>query len=106
MQTYEYRVLPAPTRGEKLKGAKTTEERYAQTLAQMMNAQAREGWEFQRAETLPAEERAGLTRTRTVYLTLLVFRRAVEAGAAAEPPVPQLSVLAPAGPTPKLGPAI
>ena len=28
MQTYEYRVLPAPTRGEKLKGAKTTEERY------------------------------------------------------------------------------
>ena len=106
MSSFEYTVIPAPARGEKAKGAKTGIERFAATLSDTLNDMARDGWEYVRAETLPAEERAGLTRTRTVYLTLLVFRRAVEAGTAAEPAVPQLSVIAPAGPTPKLGPAI
>jgi hypothetical protein len=35
-----------------------------------------DGWEFQRAETLPSQERSGLTSTVTTYRNVLVFRRA------------------------------
>lgn len=75
MQQYEYKVIPAPARAEKTRGAKTTEERYAVTLAGLLNAHAQEGWEFVRSETLPTEERAGFTKRRTVYVNLLVLRR-------------------------------
>lgn len=130
MQRYEYRVIPAPARAEKARGAKTTEDRYAQTLASLMNAQGREGWEFLRAETLPTEERSGFTRRSTVYVNLLVFRRPASetpAGAPAPeqaqpsffglgrltgsrpgaPPSGAAPKIAPAteGPAPKLGPA-
>ena len=74
--TYEYRVIPAPTKGTKAKTAKTTQDRFALTLQEAMNTMAAEGWEFQRAETLPSEERSGLTGTKTVYHNILVFRRA------------------------------
>lgn len=115
MQSYEYKVVPAPARGDKVRGVKTTEDRFAQTLGAVLNAQARDGWEFQRTETLPAEERAGLTRTKTVYLNLLVFRRpAPDAGLrpallpAAVDEAPRLSPMVlnpPDGAAPKLGPA-
>ena len=72
---YEYKVIPAPQRGDKVRGARTTEDRFAQTLTATMNAQARDGWEYVRSETLPSEERAGFTKRRTVYVNLLVFRR-------------------------------
>jgi hypothetical protein len=75
----EYRVIPAPTKGTKAKGTKTAEDRFALSLQQVMNSMAAEGWEFQRAETLPAEERSGLTGRKTVYHNMLVFRRRTEA---------------------------
>lgn len=112
MNSYEYKVLPAPARGDKVRGVKTTEDRFAQTLGALLNAQARDGWEFLRAETLPAEERAGLTRTKTVYLNLLVFRRPIEdAGGADQPAAAHGSPTAPRivplaeGKAPRLGPA-
>ncbi|OZB16893.1 MAG: hypothetical protein B7X55_07165 [Rhodobacterales bacterium 34-62-10] len=73
--SYEYRVIPAPVKGTKAKGAKTAEERFALTLQEAMNSMAADGWEFQRAETLPSEERSGLTGRKTVYHNMLVFRR-------------------------------
>ena len=42
-----------------------------------MNALGAEGWEYQRSETLPSEERSGLTRRVTTFQNMLVFRRAV-----------------------------
>lgn len=81
--SYEYRVIPAPVKGTKAKGVKTTQDRFALSLQETMNAMAADGWEFQRAETLPSEERSGLTGTKTVYNNLLVFRRAREAELAA-----------------------
>ncbi len=39
MTAYEYRVIPAPKRGVKAKGAKTAEDRFAVALAEVMNAQ-------------------------------------------------------------------
>ena len=115
MQRYEYKVLPAPTRGEKARGVKTTEDRFALTLAGLMNAQSRDGWEYLRTDTLPSEERVGFTRRRTVFLNVLIFRRPVEAEdnpaprlvLTAQPPAvdaPRIQ-LGEAGAAPKLGPA-
>lgn len=77
MRSYEYTVIPAPARGEKTKGAKPGIERFAATLSEALNDMARDGWEYVRAEVLPAEERSGLTSRSTVYHNLLVFRRAL-----------------------------
>ncbi|MDV4166829.1 DUF4177 domain-containing protein [Rhodovulum sp. FJ3] len=84
---YEYKVVPAPHRGERAKGVKGTEARFALSLGNTINAQAAEGWEYVRAETLPCEERSGLTGKTTTFMNMLVFRRAVEVAAPAEVPV-------------------
>ena len=75
MGSYEYKVVAAPTRGTRGPGAKGAEGRFALSLEDVMNRMAAEGWEYQRAETLPSEERAGLTNVQTVYRNVLVFRR-------------------------------
>ncbi|MDW3222338.1 MAG: DUF4177 domain-containing protein [Paracoccaceae bacterium] len=78
MANYEYRVITAPTRGVKAKGIKTPEDRFSHTLEEVMNEMAAEGWEYQRAETLPSIERSGLTSSATNWRNVLVFRRAKE----------------------------
>jgi len=75
---YEYRVIPAPSRGQKAKGLKTAEARFAHAVETVMNDLAGEGWEYLRADTLPSEERQGLTSSTTTFRTLLVFRRPEE----------------------------
>ncbi|MGH1577629.1 DUF4177 domain-containing protein [Planktotalea sp.] len=78
MTPYEYKVIPAPMRGQKGKGVKGADGRFAHALETAMNEMAAIGWEYQRAETLPSEERAGLTSKTTVFRNVLVFRRAIE----------------------------
>ena len=75
MQSYEYLTVPAPLKGAKIKGLKTASERFAYQLTLMLNQLAGEGWEYWRAETLPSEERKGLTGTTLVSHNLLIFRR-------------------------------
>lgn len=77
MTQYEYRVVPAPVRGIKAKGARTPEDRFAHALAEVMNAFGADGWDYVRCDTLPSEERSGLTGRTTVYRNMLVFRRAL-----------------------------
>lgn len=98
MQVYEYKIVPAPIRGEKAKGARSTQERLALALTHLLNSEARDGWEFLRTECLPTEERTGFTKRTTVNVNLLVLRRPYVAGAslseetaAAEHPRPLLS---------------
>lgn len=79
MVAYEYKVIPAPAKGVKVKGVKTPEERFARVLEALMNDLGAEGWEYQRADTLPSTERAGLTGTTTNWRHVLVFRRALRA---------------------------
>lgn len=125
MQRYEYRVVPAPRKGEKVRGLKTVEERFAYALTTMMNKMGVEGWEYQRADALPCDERVGLTGSKTVFQNVLVFRRpAAEVGCelvetttatplrltAAEAPMPVTAPVLgaasqPAGTAPALGPA-
>ncbi len=123
MPQFEYRVVPAPVRGEKGKGLKTTAERFAKAMTSLMNEMARDGWDYQRAETLPCEERKGLTGKVVSEQHVLVFRRATAEAAvvdyarqaAAEAPLqlhnrvmpdeaPRLRPVEP-GEAPRLGPA-
>jgi hypothetical protein len=83
--TFEYKVVPAPVRGKKAKGLKTPADRFANALGAMINEMAAEGWEYLRADTLPAEERHGFTGRSTVFQNMLIFRRAGEAEHATEP---------------------
>ncbi|NOE34710.1 MULTISPECIES: DUF4177 domain-containing protein [unclassified Ruegeria] len=78
MQRYEYKVIPAPQKGVKAKGVKTAEGRFAVSVEQVLNQMGQDGWEYQRAELLPSEERAGLTGSTTNWRNVLVFRRVVE----------------------------
>ncbi len=122
MQRFEYKVVPAPKRGEKARGVKTTEERFAFALTQMMNDLGRDGWDYVRADTLPCDERVGLTGTKTTYQNMLVFRRVIDEAAREQPepvafatlraaPVAEAAPLSlgsahvPLGAAPSLGPA-
>ncbi|SMX38004.1 DUF4177 domain-containing protein [Octadecabacter ascidiaceicola] len=78
MTGFEYKVLPAPMRGLKAKGVKGTPARFANALQSVMNDLGAEGWEYQRTDTLPVEERVGLTGKTTNFQNMLIFRRAVD----------------------------
>ena len=76
MSRYEYKALPAPSRPAKIKGVKRPEEKLAVTISDVMNRMAADGWEYLRADTLPLEEPRGLlSRARSSFQTVLVFRR-------------------------------
>ena len=107
MQRYEFKVIPAPRRGEKLRGLKTTEDRFALALTNVMNEQGRDGWDYVRADTLPVDERVGFTGTKTSFHNMLVFRRIMEADAAQPAATPPRLITAdPVAPVgPRLGPA-
>lgn len=75
MPRYEYKVVPAPSKGLKGKGVRGAEARFSFAIQELMNGMAGYGWEYQRAETLPSIERSGLTGTTTEWRNVLVFRR-------------------------------
>ena len=96
MPSHEYRVVPAPRRGVKAKGARTPEERFARAVEAEMNRMATEGWEFVRSDTLPSEQKPGwFSRPVTVSQTLLVFRRALAEAQAPRAPMPPPVALTP-----------
>lgn len=80
MVSYEYKVVPAPRSGVRAKGAKGPAGRFASALEIQFNDLATSGWEYIRAESLPVDERNGITRRKTeTYHNVLIFRRAIEA---------------------------
>ncbi len=91
MAGFEYKVVPAPGKGVKAKGVKTPEDRFAHGLQELMNELGAEGWEYQRADTLPSTERSGLTGHHTVWRHMLVFRRP-RVETAPEPPEEPLKI--------------
>lgn len=106
MQRFEYKVIPAPKRGEKARGVKTAEDRFAYALTQLMNQLGAEGWDYVRADALPCEERVGLTGTKTTFQNMLVFRRLIGVTAADDRPATRLLLNDPVpAPAPRLGPA-
>jgi hypothetical protein len=59
MTYYDYKVIPAPKRAKRVKGVHGTEDLFALTLTEAINEVARQGWEYVRAEHLPAEAPRG-----------------------------------------------
>ncbi|MFV2052556.1 DUF4177 domain-containing protein [Aliiroseovarius sp. YM-037] len=81
MPKYEYKVVPAPKKGEKAKGVKGVEDRFAHALMTVMNELGSDGWEYMRADTLPCETRSGFTGKSTAFQNMLIFRRVIEESA-------------------------
>lgn len=111
MPKYEYKVVPAPAKGLKAKGIRSPEARFAHALASVMNTLGAEGWSYLRTDTLPAEERVGLTKVKTTYHNMLVFRRELEIPqslhdlhqpAAPHPTPLELAFLSPQGALPQI----
>ncbi len=102
MPHYEYKVIPAPVRAEKVKGVKAPEGRFARTIEGELNRMGEAGWEYLRAELLPHEERGGLKAAQTKWRTVLIFRRshdteteALQARVLDTPPPDPMPVLPP-----------
>lgn len=86
MASYEYRIVPAPRKAKRVRGAKTGPDRMAALLTETLNAEARQGWEFVRSESLPLDEKPGmLSSPREAYHSYLVFRRPIGGGAETGP---------------------
>ena len=76
MTHYDYRVIPAPRKLKKVKGVSGAEELFALTLTEAINEVARQGWEYVRAERLPAEAPRGWLKPAVAEeQAVLVFRR-------------------------------
>lgn len=104
MSSYEYTVVPAPRKASAPRKVKGPEAKFASTLTDVMNEMAATGWEYQRAETLPCEERQGFTGKTVKYHSVLVFRRALKAEEKTRPelrPTPSFVSAAPVIPAPK-----
>lgn len=79
MQSYEYKVVPAPKKGLRGKGVRSSEDKFANALQGLMNELGEQGWEYQRTDTLPLTERKGLSGKNTTYQNMMVFRRTLAA---------------------------
>ncbi|MGV6839409.1 MAG: DUF4177 domain-containing protein [Planktomarina sp.] len=77
MDRYEYRVLPAPTKAKRGRYLRGAAQRFADRLEQIFNEMGTEGWEYVRTDTLPNEQRKGMTTTTVTYRNMLVFRRVI-----------------------------
>lgn len=75
MSVYEYKVVPAPKKGQRGKGVRGGEHKFANALETLMNNLGADGWDYRRTDTLPCEERSGLTGRTTTFQNMLVFRR-------------------------------
>lgn len=78
MSHLEYKVVPAPTKAKRGRWMRSSAGRFAERLQQVFNEQAKDGWEYVRTDTLPCEQRQGLSQKVTTYQNLLVFRRLPE----------------------------
>lgn len=88
MIRYEYKVVPAPQRGRRVRGVKSQDARFAVALEELMNELGEGGWEYLRADTLPCEEKSGFARRSMVHKTVMVFQRPLRDPAADTAPVP------------------
>ncbi|WP_271950245.1 DUF4177 domain-containing protein [Ruegeria faecimaris] len=85
MPRYEYKVVPSPQKSAKTKGEKSAERRFAASIEQVLNQMGQDGWEYQRAELLPSEERSGLTGSTVNWRNVLIFRREIDVPVAPTP---------------------
>ena len=85
--TYEYEILPAPSKIERHAGLKTDDERLAVSFAMTINMMAEEGWEYVRADRIDIDNTTGISGPQTKTHMLLVFRRPISVPSGGEEPL-------------------
>ena len=94
---FEYKVVGAPEKGQRSRGARTRSDRVAAAFAKVLADEAVDGWEYLRTDIVPIEEKAGLfSRREEVRRAVMIFRRALP-----EPRVEPEPVAAPPRPVPR-----
>lgn len=116
MADMEYKTVPLPASPRKYKGLKNPIDRTARTMTELLNEEARGGWQFVRAERMELEVRTGMLRSKDeVDVTLLIFARqrgepaAPAANRRMEPvaaPAPASTPAPPPAPAPAAAPAV
>jgi hypothetical protein len=101
MPRFEYKLVPAPEKATKHKGLKGAAN-FSATLEDILNELGADGWHYLRADTLPHEERSGLTSKTTTYRNILVFQRPLPEDLPAAQPVATPEA-APAPPADRVG---
>jgi hypothetical protein len=85
--TYEYKTVGAPEKGKRRKGARTASDRAAAAFEEILDAEARDGWEYLRTDILPLIERSGWLGGRNeAHRAVMTFRRPVKRDRDVEPP--------------------
>jgi hypothetical protein len=92
MSSLEYKCVPVPRRPKKARGQKTPADVMAGAMEAIINAEAAQGWEYQRTDLVPMEVRHGLFgAVQESHQAVMIFRRQHNrAVAVEEPPIPPL----------------
>lgn len=98
---YEYKCVAAPEKAKRRRGAKTRTDRVAGAMEDILKAEGVGGWEYQRTDLIPVEEKSGMfSRATEVHRAVMVFRRplasSVSQPAYAPAPAVQVAPQAPA----------
>ena len=93
MKQIEYKVVPAPTKAKRGRWIRNSSVRFADHLQYVLNDMAKDGWEYVRTDTLPCEQRVGLTQTTTTYQNMLVFKRTADETTSIEDLAQKLAML-------------
>lgn len=83
---FEYKVVGAPEKGQRKRGARSRSDRVAAAFEERLQAEAVDGWEYLRTDLIPVEERSSLFgRREEVHRAVMVFRRALRRSVPVEP---------------------
>ncbi len=76
---YEYKTVGAPEKGKRKRGVRNASDRVAAAFEEILEREAVDGWEYQRTDLLPVNERNGwFSRVQETHRAVMVFRRPVE----------------------------
>ncbi len=115
--TFEYKTVGAPEKGKRKRGLRRQSDRVAAAFEEILQAEAVDGWEYQRTDLLPVVESAGwFRRGNEVHRAVMVFRRPLDRGqvereamlhrAPSVSPASTPAVTPAAAPTPERGPRL
>lgn len=77
--SFEYKCVGAPERPKRQRGVRGRSDRVALAMQEIIAAEAVDGWEYQRTDLVPVEEKHGLfSRAHEVHRAVLVFRRELD----------------------------
>ena len=101
---FEYKVIGAPEKGRRRRGARTRSDRVAAAFEEVLREEAVDGWEYLRTDLVPVEEKRGLLRPREeVHRAVMVFRRPLKPAARRRPDEDELVLLPEARSRPRPG---